>query len=151
MDRLSWYLIGLWPPTLWTGFFDLFRADHTQWAYLSLCEFLIAPFVSFELCYMFFLFFYYYYCHCFYMISFVYTQLDIVFNFELWRCSCYLLCNIWCIGIEPYFTEKTEEDQTFQTFEATDEPEWDAGDGFGDVWTSSSENVTLKLFKWTFF
>ncbi|RWR72756.1 Diacylglycerol O-acyltransferase 2 [Cinnamomum micranthum f. kanehirae] len=37
------------------------------------------------------------------------------------------------LDTQPYFTEETEEGQTFQTFESIDEPEWDAGDGFGAV------------------
>jgi len=87
----------------------------------------------------------YYICHCFIMITLVYILLVIVLNFELWLCSCYLLCNIWCIGTEPYFTQETEEDQAFQTFEPTDEPEWDAGDGFGAVWTSIRVNNILAI------
>jgi len=137
------YLIGLWPPTLWTGFPDLFRADHPQRGHLSSCE------LYCSICFIWIYIirsFVLYHCHYFYMITLVYILLVIVFNFELWLCTCYLLCNIWCIGTEPYFTEETEEGQTFQTFEPTDEPEWDVGDGFGAVWASTRENVTLGLF-----
>ena len=34
-------LIGLWPPTLWTGFPDLFRVDHPQRGHLSPCDFIL--------------------------------------------------------------------------------------------------------------
>ena len=142
MDSLSWYLIDLWPPTLWTGFLDLFRANHPQRGHLSLCDFYIAPIVLFGL--LLYVLSCYYLCHCFYIISLVYIHLVIVFNFELWSCSCYLLSNIWCIGTEPYFTEEMEEDHTFQTFEPTDETEWDAEDGFGVVWACMRANVMLE-------
>ena len=94
---------------------------------------------------LFYVLYHYYLCHCFIMITLVYILLVLVLNFELWLCSCYLLCNTWCIGTEPYFTQETEEDQAFQTFEPTVEPEWDAGDGFGAVWTSTRENVILEF------
>ena len=95
---------------------------------------------------LFYILSHYYLCHCFIMITLVYILLVIVLNFELWLCSCYLLCNTWCIGTEPYYTQETEEDQAFQTFEPTVEPEWDAGDGFGAVWTSTRENVILEFY-----
>ena len=44
-----------------------------------------------------------------------------------------------------------EEDQEFQMFEPTDEPEWVAGDGFGAVWTNTRENVILEFFYELFF
>ena len=78
------------------------------------------------------------------MITLVYILLVLVLNFELWLCSYSLLCNIWCIGTEPYFTQETEEDQAFQTFEPIDEPEWDVGDGFGAVWANIWVNIILE-------
>ena len=136
-------MIDLWPPTLWTGFPDLFRADHPQRGHLSPCDFILLLcaiwfYVIHSLSLLYLSFF-------FIMITLVYILLVIVLNFELWLCSCYLLCNIWCIGTEPYFTQEMEEDQAFQTFEPTVEPEWDGGDGFGAVWTNTRENVILEF------
>ncbi|RWR83543.1 1-5-phosphoribosyl-5-5-phosphoribosylaminomethylideneamino imidazole-4-carboxamide isomerase, chloroplastic [Cinnamomum micranthum f. kanehirae] len=43
---------------------------------------------------------------------------------------------------EPYYTEETEEDQTF---EPTDELEWDAGDGVGAIGASIRVDVIIEI------
>ena len=146
------------PLWMWTSYpdFDRFmtidvmdelsrfsKVDHPKRGHLSPCELYIAPFGVF----------WDYVIRSFLSLSlslFIWSHLSLLilisyFDFELWSCSCYLLCNIWWIGTELYFTQETEEDQAFQTFEPTDEPEWDGGDGFGAVWTNTRENVILEF------
>ena len=126
--RLSWYFDWFITTDVMDGFPILSMADHQQWRQFVTMWLLNCSLVSFGSML---------YVHSFYyhILNSLWSQLSILTlisysNFKLWLCSCQLLCNIWCIGTEPYFTNETEEDQAFQTFEPTDELEWRAGDAF---------------------